>query len=73
MNCVDCLNFKMKKGWEEAFCSVKNITVDDGKQERMRYFKWDGKNGKNLIERSVDIVTLNRSCSEFDFMGGELK
>ena len=61
----------MAKGWELAFCSVRNITVDDGKQERIRYFKWDGKNGKNLVERSAGIVTLNQPCNQFDFMGGK--
>lgn len=68
MCCVNCLNFKMTKGWLNARCVNARLLIPEGTEFRDRFFKWDGKNGKNLIERSAKIININQPCNEFDDM-----
>ncbi len=71
MCCINCLAFKMTKGWITARCIKARHLIPEGTGFRERLFKWDGKNGKNLIERSAGIVNLNQPCNEFENMDKE--
>ena len=67
-NCIDCLHFKMKKGWRNAFCSQHLILKTDGQD---RLFDWEFDSNKksnrklkpefqeNLSKRAYGMVTLN--------------
>ena len=60
--CLDCLNFKMKKGWKVAHC-VENILADATGKEKL--FKVMGISKIDLMERGRDLQTLNQKCPRF--------
>jgi hypothetical protein len=69
--CIDCLNFKMCKGWKFAYCSIGLMIYcsSNTKKKKLykdRLFKWKGSNGRNLVERASQIQVLNHSCKVFN-------
>ena len=64
--CLDCLHFKMKKGWKVAYC-VQNILADATGKER--FFKVVGVSKIDLTKRGRTMDVLNQECVVFDNMG----
>ena len=64
-NCIDCINFKMKPGWEKAYCSIGMLIFEEKENDKDRLFKWMSKSGKNLVERGYKMRCL-QGCNCFE-------
>lgn len=65
-NCVDCMNFKMKKGWKYAYCSRGVLSSAKGEEDRL--FTWETKTEetrnrrlkpeyqRNLLNRKIAVL-----------------
>lgn len=75
MNCCDCLNFKMLKGWQFVKCTKEHLICEKKNEDRI--FKFQNNQGilgdmQNFIDRSMIIKTLNpENCCDFIDVKGE--
>ncbi len=63
-NCLDCANFKMKKGWKVATCSVNLILRADPPYKPRLFNVIRPTDGKPLLR----LAMLNRDCGAFEGM-----
>lgn len=81
-NCIDCMHFKMKKGWKHAYCSRGVLTNARGAEDRL--FPWETRTAKKrnkklkfeyqttLIDRAKYLYVLEhplglgKTCKLFD-------
>lgn len=67
MSCMNCLYFKMRKGWKYAYCSIGWLDSLEAGKFKQRLFKWKVTSGI-LIKRSKNIKILNKKCRVFESM-----
>lgn len=66
-NCVDCVNFKVKKGWTKVYCKIGMIIYADKGNDKNREFKYKNSSRKTILERGRHMDVLNnRNCFEGD-------
>ena len=71
MNCCDCLNFKLKKNWQQAYCKEGWMNYSDIKEtDKPRMFNYETTEGilgnrENFIDRSLSMSILNKESCPF--------
>ncbi len=65
MACINCLNFKYKKGWKLAYCIVGNLTDAKGKERVFRDKIGNKGEVTALINRAGKLEFLNKPCTLF--------
>lgn len=76
--CIDCLNFKLKKGWKYAYCDAGHLIMAHNDDHSVRLFEFEHPTEakfnisrkveyqKNLISRSKNMEVLNRKeCASY--------
>ena len=67
MDCINCLNFKYKKGWERAYCTQGRLMNNKGHDI---LFKRKTGTGLFLEKRHLHLKKLHpENCSGFNDMG----
>ena len=60
-NCVDCANFKMKKGWRYAYCSLGLITYTNPPYKIRLFMVKRASDGKQLTRLAI----LSKPCGAY--------